>query len=112
MPSVLGSPCDPPYECCAVQHMQSHLASAHAVTRGELHWPHTCRMHDTGDAVDVAGGAESVLYARISTTEQDVPSDMMDWWQEPASYFLIKGEYFTPLVLVGPTQSFVGAKCH
>jgi hypothetical protein len=52
----------------------------------------SARLCDGGDAVDVDGGAaQCVMYARIATMEQDLPSDMTDYWQEPASYFLLKG---------------------
>jgi hypothetical protein len=37
------------------------------------------------------GAAQCVMYARIATMDQDLPSDMTDYWQEPASYFLLKG---------------------
>jgi hypothetical protein len=50
------------------------------------------RLCDGGDAVDVDGGAaQCVMYARIATMEQEMPPDMTDYWQEPASYFLLKG---------------------
>lgn len=31
-------------------------------------------------------------YARIDSTEMSIPRDLTDYWEDPASYFLISGE--------------------
>jgi hypothetical protein len=37
------------------------------------------------------GEAGITTYARISCQEVEVPADLTDYWQEPASYFLAAG---------------------
>jgi hypothetical protein len=59
------------------------------------------RLCDGGNAVDVDGGtAQCVMYARIATMDQELPSDMTDYWQEPASYFLLKGACYANSVVM------------
>ena len=31
-------------------------------------------------------------YARIDSVEMPRPREMMDWWEDPSSYFLLQGE--------------------
>jgi hypothetical protein len=30
-------------------------------------------------------------YARIATVEMQIPGDLLDFWQEPASFFIMSG---------------------
>ncbi|KAF6260189.1 hypothetical protein COO60DRAFT_1700427 [Scenedesmus sp. NREL 46B-D3] len=75
----------------------SVFASASSSAPLQLHYPGPdgelqLELCDGGDAVDVDGGAaQGVMYARIATMEQGLPCDMTDYWQEPASYFLLRG---------------------
>ncbi len=32
-------------------------------------------------------------YARIATTEMQVPRDLLDFWQEPSSFFIMSGAH-------------------
>lgn len=35
-------------------------------------------------------------YARIATVEMQIPRDLLDYWQEPSSFFIMSGEQFFP----------------
>ncbi|WIA42473.1 hypothetical protein OEZ86_008467 [Tetradesmus obliquus] len=94
--------CGPPRRVFGVAMLQlvdalAVFASASSAAPLQLHYPGPdgelqLELSDSGDAVDVdGGGAGCVMYARIATQEQDLPSDMTDYWREPASYFLLKG---------------------
>ncbi|GAB4823845.1 hypothetical protein N2152v2_010891 [Parachlorella kessleri] len=40
---------------------------------------------------DVGGGGSVCTYARIDSVEMPRPREMMDWWEDPSSYFLLQG---------------------
>jgi hypothetical protein len=36
-------------------------------------------------------GSTVCTYARIATVEMQIPTDLLDFWQEPASFFIMSG---------------------
>ena len=43
--------------------------------------------------------AQLCTYARIDTTEVPFTGDLMDAWEDPASFFLLSSEHQSPLML-------------